>query len=708
MIRPLASAAALPIFALAAFAQTVTVDAAPAHVANSFSPIQALGAGVDRLRVGLADKALRDPMLHEILSIGWQPVSYRQNTELHVEAWHWNPNGVWSDPSGSGYFTGNASPGPEPINHSFGYTLPHRGLTNRGGGGQNYSRATDGDAGTYWKSNPYLTHAFTGDDDSANPQWIYLDLGAMQKVNAVRIAWSNPYATKYLVQFWTAGEDNPRRAATRGIWQTFQHGIVNDGKGGTATLSLTGVPVSVRYLRVFMTASSNTCDSHGSGDRRNCVGYAIAELYAGTLTKDGTFTDVVKHAAGNGQTTTVCSSVDPWHEAANLNEQGGDQVGLDFFYTSGITRGLPAMIPVSMLYATPDDAAAEIAYVEKRGYPISWVELGEEPDGKQAQPEDIAALYVQFAAAIHKVDPKLKLGGPVFEGVNEDIETWPLPDGRVSWLGRFIDYLKAHGKLGELGFMSFEHYPYPCRSKWSDLYREPELIAHIMDVWRNDGVPPNVPLIMSEGNLAAQAGGNFLDLMGALWMADYHGSFLTAGGAVSYIFHYIPEPTGRGCDDAGGTFGFINVDRDYKMHGYLSQYFAGQMITREWVQPVDKTHRVFRAASDVTDGDGNVMVTAYAVERPDGQWSLLLVNRDHDNPHPVRIVFQGVAADHFSGPVDLVTFGAAQYVWHAKGAESYSDPDGPPAKSTLNASRATVYELPKASITVVRGKIGNQ
>jgi hypothetical protein len=33
-------------------AQKVVVDATPAHMVNSFSPIRALGAGVDRLRAG--------------------------------------------------------------------------------------------------------------------------------------------------------------------------------------------------------------------------------------------------------------------------------------------------------------------------------------------------------------------------------------------------------------------------------------------------------------------------------------------------------------------------------------------------------------------------------------------------------------------------------------------------------------------------------
>src|SRR5678810_289216 len=116
-----------------------------------------------------------------------------------------------------------------------------------------------------------------------------------------------------------------------------------------------------------------------------------------------------------------------------------DQVGLDLFYTSGYTRNLPAMIPVSMLYGTPEDSAAQIAYLLKRGYPISYIEMGEEPDGQYMLPEDYGALYLQWATAIHKVDPKLKLGGPAFQGVNDDIQVWPDAQGRTSWLGRFLD-----------------------------------------------------------------------------------------------------------------------------------------------------------------------------------------------------------------------------------------------------------------------------
>jgi hypothetical protein len=68
----------------ALFAQSVTIDAAPSHVVNTFSPPHALGAAIDRLRTGLADHVLTDPLLKEILNAGWQTVTYRQNTELMV------------------------------------------------------------------------------------------------------------------------------------------------------------------------------------------------------------------------------------------------------------------------------------------------------------------------------------------------------------------------------------------------------------------------------------------------------------------------------------------------------------------------------------------------------------------------------------------------------------------------------------------------
>ncbi|MGB2645176.1 MAG: discoidin domain-containing protein [Candidatus Acidiferrum sp.] len=687
-------------------AQTIRIDATPSH-AIPFDPDKALGTSVDILPSRLMDTIYGPQVLKESLSAGWGPITYRQNTELTIQAWHWNPTGAWSDSAHqSGYFTGSATP-TEFLRNSYGYALPHRGSTESDASFGKFSRLTDGDEATYWKSNPYLTKKFTGEDDSLHPQWVILDFGerAKQQIDAIRIAWANPYARKYVVQYWI-GKDAMKKP-TKGVWTSFPAGVVESGKGGTVTLKLSDVPVKTRFLRIWMTESSNTCDTHGSEDPRNCVGYAVNEIYAGNFTSDSAFIDMVTHAPGQNQTQTLVSSTDPWHTAADI-EPNRSQTGFDLFYTSGITNHLPAMIPVAMIYATPEDAAAEIAYVEKRGYPISYIEMGEEPDGKFTSPEDDAALYLQWATAIHRVDPNLKLGGPVFEGVNNDIRVWPDAQGRTSWLGRFIDYFKSHGRLKDLAFVSFEHYPFaPCTINWSDLYLESDLVRRILEVWRNDGVPAGVPLMITESNLSWALTEPMADLFGGLWLADNAGSFLANGGSAFYHSPIQPEPLRSGCRGFS-TFGNFVADDKLDVSQHTAQYFASQMINLEWVKHGAGVHQLFPAESDVKDDARHTLVTAYAVKKPDGDWSLMLVNKDPSNAHTVKIEFADATtnrAQQFSGQVTRVTFGADQYVWHPEGAKSHADPDGPPATSTLNAEPGGSFTLPRASITILRGKI---
>src|SRR5271167_4038233 len=224
-----------------AFAQSIRVDATPAHSTNTIRPTEALGAGIDRLGYEAADKLFVPDTIKQVLSAGWQTVAYRQNTELHMEAWHWNPKGSWSDPAGKGYFVGSPTPGPEPIRHSYGYPLPHRGVTRDDGTDtEGYSRLTDGDRNSYWKSNPYLSATFTGENDSLHPQWVIVDLANRHQVDAIRIEWAEPYAVRYVVQYFTGSD--PIKKPTEGVWRTFPGGMVTEGEGGARLLHLASAP----------------------------------------------------------------------------------------------------------------------------------------------------------------------------------------------------------------------------------------------------------------------------------------------------------------------------------------------------------------------------------------------------------------------------------------------------------------------------------
>ena len=679
---------------------TVRVDTSRAI--NSFDPDRALGSSIDVLsRTGI-DRVYTPHIVQESLSAGWGPISYRNNSELRMAAWHWTENGTWSDPAHkSGYFTGSTEL-KEPLKYILSYALPHRGFATSG------DRPVPGPNLTYWKSNPYLTSKFTGESDALHPQWVVVDLKTEKPVSALRIQWENPFAVSYQVEYWTGADALDFDDGPNGEWHAFPSGVQKTARGGTVTLKLAATPVSTRFLRLLMTQSSNTCDEHGSQDVRNCVGYAIQQISAGTLDKGGAFVEVPKGPA-EPLTTYCASSIDPWHSAADANSNGTyEHSGFDIFFTSGLTNNLPAMIPVTMLYGTPEDAAAEIAYVEKRGYQVAYIEMGEEPDGKHALPEDYAAMYIQWATAIHKVDPTLKLGGPIFEGVNQDIRVWPDAKGRTSWMGRFVDYLKEHGRLSDLAFVSFEHYPFhACKITWETLYSEPQLMKHILQVWRDDGVPKDVPLMVTESHLAASLSGPMSTIFAGLWLADNVGSFFEGGGALFTHSPIQPQGIQNSCLGWASWSNFVS-DENYEIKGYTSLYYAAHMINLEWVQHRSGVHQMFATASDIKDGEGNQLVASYAVHRPDGNWALMLVNRDQTNSHAVRVVFDnGSKAEtaSFASPVTFVTFGSEQYVWINDGPNSHPDPDNPPVATTVNATPQATFTLPKASITVLRGKV---
>ena len=96
----------------------------------------------------------------------------------------------------------------------------------------------------------------------------------------------------------------------------------------------------------------------------------------------------------------------------------------------------------------------------------------------------------------------------------------------------------------------------------------------------------------------------------------------------------------------------------------------------------------------------------------------------------MRIDFRGESSPEklesvagFAGPVEISTFGSGQYKWnpprtrfmaHAEEAakptvvaytNGTADPDGPILRSKQTAAKETLYDLPAASVVVIRGKV---
>jgi hypothetical protein len=693
---------------------TVHVDVTPEHILNTVYPDTATGAWMDVLTKTQVDNLSKPQTIQAIKNLGWGSITMRNNSELRLGAWHWNENGTWSDPaSKSGYFTGSAELG-EPIHYGYSYSLPHRDFMTSGD-----SPLVAGFQG-YWKSNPYLTSHFTGESNALHPQWVVIDMGIARPVDAIHIQWVNPYAVAYVVQYWI-GDNNALDwdMGPNGVWKAFPSGTVNNSTGGDVHLKLCNKPITARFVRVLMSKSSGTCDTHGAQDIRNCVGYALQTLSVGTMDAAGTYSIVYpakgvepgpsmgrRHREGGGAagafpgsaedtTGSFCaSSVDPWHEADNLITGGQEEYnGMDNFFTSGLTMGHPALVPCTVIYGTPEDCANEVEYIHKRGYPVVGIEIGEECDGKHTMPEDYGALYCQWAEAIHKLTPGAKLGGPVFEGVDKDITLWVDDQGRTSWMERFIDYLKAHGHLQDLAFMSFEHYPFMQNGfsppdDWDTLYMEPGIMKHVLHMWREDGVPKNVPLIISESGITAgRSGRGYLGVTGrAIWECDAFGTFFEQGGTAFYrpaINNGTGGPYGsEGGPNGGGTYGTPEY----------TPFTSAHMINFEWLEHGAGANQIFPASTDLRDAAGHTIITSYAVHRPDGNWSLMLINHDLHAAHLIHLVIED--ANHvqhsFAGPIDLV---------------QYCNTPSEDKNTSVTPSLDGAYTLPIGSITVIRGKL---
>jgi len=690
----------------------VTVDLAAGPV-STFTPAAVLGAAVDGHSRGDSAAIYRPATLRAMRSAGLHSISYRLRTELSIEAWHWNPQGRWSDAKHHrGYWTSDDRPG-APIPTSYGYRLPRRGNTIDQAEDNGYSRLADGDLNTFWKSNPYLDRRYTGEDNSRHPQWVIADLGKRIPVNAIRIVWGIPYAVRYRVQYWKGKDPVDPGAHPEGRWQAFSRGGSVEGRGGDVTLRLAPDPIPVRFLRVLMEDSSATAPP-GAKDPRDALGYAVREVFIGTLDASGRLRDAVHHAANrNGQTRFFVSSTDPWHRACDQDPEV-EQPGLDRVFTSGITQGLPMLVPVGVLYDTPDNAAALVRYLQRRGYPVRGIELGEEPDGQYVAPEDYGTLYLQAADALRAVTPAVVLGGPSLESQRDgSMMAWSgtvvAPDR--PWLTRLLGYLEGHGRTAELSFLSFEWYPFNnvCGPSAPRLRRAPGLLADFLANLYKQGLPQGTPMLMTEYGYSAFSTEAEVDLPGALFNADAVGTFLTVARPpdAAYMYGLEPTPLYRGphCDTWGNNTLFESDDQR-RILARTATYYGATMLTLEWVGNPTQPHRVYPVRVDLDTPHGPPPLTAYAVHRPDGLWSVLLVNKDPARARTIALRFAGLepgAVNLLEGPCDLYQFSRAQYRWHVnrvKGRPAYSIP---PTHITWPVDAPPSVRLPPWSLTVIRG-----
>ena len=229
---------------------------------------------------------------------------------------------------------------------------------------------------------------------------------------------------------------------------------------------------------------------------------------------------------------------------------------------------------------------------------------------------------------------------------------------------------------------------------------------------RKDGVPADIPWLMTEYGYSVFGGRPEVDIEGALFNADTVGAFLSLGGAKPYLYGYEPNYLQDELKCSWGNLMMLQLSPKSDQLNRLSAYYAAQLLTKEWMQPVSEQHEIFPVTINETKNGAHGVtrptVTAYAVRRPDKQWALLAINKNPKRAAQLNVEFNLPGAKQplsFVGQVEVIQFSRQQYAWHDDGPNGHPIRSLPPAQFTREASAS--YELPPYSLTVLRGKVAD-
>jgi hypothetical protein len=471
-------------------------------------------------------------------------------------------------------------------------------------------------------------------------------------------------------------------------------------------VKLSDAPLNVRYVRIVLHESSGTAPKK-SRDIRDRLGYAIREIYLGTLDSQGRFKDAIDHGLGRyKQTDIYVSSTDPWHRAIDRDDQT-EQPGFDFVFKTGLTNGLPLLVPVPVLYDTPENAAALVRYLQARGYPVERIEMGEEPDGQFVNPEHYGALYLQFEKAIHQINPTLQLGGPSLQDIEQSQVPGRIEFGKAGWMHRFIGYLKGRGEFDKFTFFSFEWYPFGDDCEPQQLAESTQMLTDALNELQQGGLTHDIPWLITEYGYSAFGARAEVDLDGALLNADSVARFLTMGGEAAYLYGYEASEIIKEQECSSGNNMLFFRDERGHIRKPTATYWGARLLAQQWVQPGDQRHEIYPVSSNVRNGNGDEMITAYAVHRPDGLWSLLLINRDTKRSFQTSVVFRKATSDSsaFVGRIDIFQYSSKQYLLGGPANNPYPVRADEPEHRVVQSPRETPTQisLPPYSLTVVRG-----
>src|SRR5205085_887568 len=200
-------------------------------------------------------------------------------------------------------------------------------------------------------------------------------------------------------------------------------------------------------------------------------------------------------------------------------------------------------------------------------------------------------------------------------------------------------YAKSHGLTDAFNFFTFEWYPFDevCEPTAPQLAADARLLADALEGLRTEILPTGTRVYISEYGYSSYASEAEVGIEGALLNADTVGLFLTLGGDRAYLYGYEPNELISEDPCTWGNNMLFGMDERGAIKYKTATYYGATLLSKAWATPAALPLQVFPAASDIRDDSGAPLVTAYSLRRPDGRWSILIINKDPERAWDVDV-----------------------------------------------------------------------
>ena len=295
------------------------------------------------------------------------------------------------------------------------------------------------------------------------------------------------------------------------------------------------------------------------------------------------------------------------------------------------------------------------------------------------------------------VDPTIIITGPVGGAFGDSSNMY---DGKGS-VQDFIGILAAKGKIDHLNAIDFHWYPnygnYTAATALASTSsrRLSRAIKRLVDGSRC-GSPSTVPVLMSEFSMDPSNNNFQVQLGNGLWVADALGHFIAGFG--SRGFTNLWDTLNGGNDHTNATqgdLGYLDNASPYQPH---ATYWAMQMMTNDWAKSGDtNSHQLI---STTINGPPASVFAAYSDYRPDGVFSLLVINKSPANTYNTWITGLPFAPN---SPANGWTFSSTNYAWQTGAVPYHAAPDSAPPSLLPRAAPVPFRTtFPPYSITVLQ------